>query len=101
METNSIHIVTKGAERVTVPDKASAIAISNALMVLECSEPIAHQTIRGNKQDLEVYEICFLDKHVNVVGQSDVEKILHWVMALGCRKVSVEKISEAPKEEEE
>ena len=94
MNVNSIHIVSKGQERVTVPDKTSAIALSNALMVLECSEPITHQTIRGNKQELEVYEISFLDKHINVVGQGDVEKILHWVMTLGCQKINISKLGE-------
>ena len=93
MSGNTIFVVTKGnRERVTLPDKKSAQDLMYALNVLDCYEPLTRQMITGNKQDLELFEVCFLDKAVNVVGQTDAERVLHWMFSHGCSKVSIEKL---------
>ena len=96
--SNEIFIVKRGNTRVTVPDKASATNIVIALTILGCCEPLTTQMITGNKQDLELFELAFLDKHVRIVSQHDSEVVLHWMMELGCQKVTIEKICEAAKE---
>lgn len=94
MSGNAIYVIKKGQERVTLPDNKSAQDLMYALNVLDCFEPISKQMINGNKMDLELYEVCFLDKAVKVVGLSDAERVLHWMMIYGCRKCSLEKLSE-------
>lgn len=97
---NEIYIVKRGNTRVTLPDKASATNIVIALTILGCCDPLTTQMIAGNKQDLEVFELTFLDKHVNIVSQHDAETVLHWMLELGCTKACIEKISEASKEKD-
>lgn len=98
MSGNTIFIVTKGnissqnCERVTLPDKKSVQDLMNALNVLDCYEPIGKQEITGNRQDLEIYEVTFLDKAVKVVGQTDAELVLHWMFQYGCNKVAIERL---------
>lgn len=92
MGTQTIYVVTKGGERVSLADKKSALDLINALAALDCTEPFAMTSINGNKQDLATFETGFLDKHVNVITLQDAEKVLHWMMAFGCNKVSIEKI---------
>lgn len=94
MSGNSIYVIKKGQERVTLPDNKSAQDLMYALNVLDCFEPVSKQMINGNKMDLELYEICFLDKAIKVVGLTDAERVLHWMMIYGCRKVTVEKLSQ-------
>lgn len=92
---NSIYIVRKGdKERVTLPDMKSAQDLMYALNVLNCYEPIGKQEITGNKQDLVLYEVAFLDKAIKVVGQTDAETVMHWMLMYGCHKVSIEKLEE-------
>lgn len=100
MNTESIYVITKGGERVTVADNTSALALTNALMALDCTEPVSKAIIHGNRQELDVYEVCFLDKHIKALTLQDAEKVAHWALTFGCNKVSVEKIS-ADKEKEE
>lgn len=92
MSGNAIYVIKKGQERVTLPDNKSAQDLMFALNVLDCYEPVSKQLINGNKMDLELYEICFLDRAVKVVGLSDAELVLHWMMIYGCSKVSIEKL---------
>ena len=99
MNSGEIYIVKRGNTRVTLPDKTSATNIVIALTVLGGCDSISTQMITGNKQDLELFELAFLDKHVKVVSQHDAEVVLHWMMELGCQKVTIEKISEAANEE--
>lgn len=101
MNTESIYVITKGGERVTVADNQSALALINALMALDCTESISKAIIHGNRQELDVYEVCFLDKHVNALTLQDAEKVAHWALTFGCKKVSVEKISAEKEKEEE
>lgn len=92
MSGNAIYVVKKGSERVTLPDSKSAQDLMYALNILDCYEPIAKQVINGNKQDLELYEVAFLDKAVKIVGLTDAELVMHWMLLYGCRKVQIEKI---------
>jgi len=95
MSGNTIYIVKKGdRERVTLPDKKSAQDLMYALNVLDCYEPLTRQAITGNKQDLVLFEVTFLDKVVRVVGQTDAETVMHWMLLYGCHKVSIEKFEE-------
>lgn len=98
MESNEIYIVKRGNERVTLPDKVSATNLVIALTILGCSDTISTQKITGNKQDLEVYEVSFLDKHVNVVSIHDTEIVTDWMLTFGCSKIVIEKVSEASEE---
>lgn len=100
MSGNTIYVVKKGEkERVTLPDIKSAQDLMYALNVLNCYEPIGKQEITGNKQDLVLYEVTFLDKAVKVVGQTDAETVLHWMLLYGCNKVGIEKLSDEIYEE--
>lgn len=96
--SNEIYIVKRGNTRVTLPDKASATNIVIALTILGCCDPLTTQMIAGNKQDLELFELAFLDKHVKIVSQHDAEVVLHWMMELGCQKATIGRISEASEE---
>ena len=92
MNTDTIYSVTKGSERVSLADKKSAIELMNALAILDCTETFSMRSLTGNKQDLDVYETGFFGKHINVITLPDAERVLHWMMAFGCTKVSVEKL---------
>ncbi len=93
MSGNTIYVVKKGErERVTLPDKKSVQDLMYALNVLDCYEQVGKQEITGNRQDLELFEVTFLDKAIKVVGQTDAERVLHWMFAYGCRKVCIEKL---------
>lgn len=94
MSGNSIYVIKKGnSEQVTVPDSKSAQDLMYALNVLDCFDPVAKQKITGNRQDLELYEVCFLDRAVKVVGLSDAERVAHWMLVYGCTKTSIEKLA--------
>ena len=93
MSGNTIFVVTKGnRERVTLPDKKSSQDLMYALNVLDCYEPVTRQVISGNRQDLDIYEVSFLDKAVKIVGQTDAETVLHWMFCHGCNKVTIERL---------
>lgn len=92
---NTLYFVKKGEnERVTLPDQKSATDLMYALNVLNCYEQVGKQELVGNKQDLVLYEVAFLDKAIKVVGQTDAERVLHWMLKYGCHKVSIEKLEE-------
>lgn len=93
MSGNSIYTVTKNnEERVTLPDRESAVDLMHALNVLDCFESLTRQEIQGNREDLVLYEINFLGMCIKVVGQTDCEKVIHWLFTYGCTKISAEKI---------
>ena len=93
MSGNTIYVVKKGdKERVTLPDLKSAQDLMHALNILNCYDSIGKQEITGNKQDLDLYEVTFIDKAVKVVGQTDAELVLHWMFTYGCKKVSIERL---------
>ena len=92
MTTESIYVIQKGSERVTVADNQSSLALVNALMALDCTEPITKSVIHGNRQNLDVYEVIFLDKHINVITMQDAERVIHWMLSFGCTKASIEKL---------
>ena len=100
MRGNTIYVVKKGDfERVTTPDLKSAQDLMYALNILDCYDPISKQVITGNRQNLEIFEVTFLDRAVKVVGQTDAEMVLHWMLMYGCKKVGIEKIGEVNGEE--
>jgi hypothetical protein len=93
MNGNTIFTVIKGnKERVTLPDKKSMQDLMYALNVLDCYEQLGKQEISGNRQDLEIYEVTFLDKAIKVVGQTDAQKVIDWMLTYGCTKVGIEKL---------
>lgn len=87
-----MHTIHKGSERVMLQDQASATDLILSLTVLGCTEALKNQFILGNKEQLEVYEVSFLDKHIKVLTQTDAEKVCHWMLDLGCQKTSIEKL---------
>ena len=100
MSGNTIYVVKKGEkERVTVPDVKSSQDLMYALNVLDCYEQVGRQVITGNKQDLVLFEVVFLDKAIKVVGQADAERVLHWMLTYGCNKVGIERLTEPNIEE--
>lgn len=99
MSGNAIYTVKKGKEQVTLPNKISAVDLMYALNILDCYESITRQEIQGNKEDLQLYEVDFLGKTIQVVGQTDAEKVIHWLFTYGCKKVCVGKIEAEDKPE--
>ena len=93
MSGNTVYVINKGNEKVTLPDKISATELVLSLTILGCCDPITNQVISGNRQDHDLYEVCFLDKHVKVINQLDAEMILCWMLNYGCQKVSIEKLN--------
>lgn len=87
-----MHTIHKGVERVMLQDQSSATDLILSLTVLGCTEALKNQFILGNKEQLEVYEVSFLDKHIKVLTQADAEKVCHWMLDLGCQKTSIEKL---------
>ena len=91
---NDLFIVAKGATRIQLTDKVSALHLISALAALECTEPITSSKISGCKDYGDVYEVVFLDKVIKVAGQKDAETVLNWMLTFGCAKVSIEKLEE-------
>lgn len=98
MTTESIYVIQKGSERVTVADNPSSLALVNALMALDCTEPISKSVIHGNRQNLDVYEVTFLDKHINVITLQEAERVIHWMLSFGCTKAGIEKLDDEKEE---
>lgn len=96
----SVYVLQKGDERVSLADQKSLIDLANALFVLECTENVSRKQIKGNKQALDIYMVSFLDKHIKVIGLPDVERVTHWMLSFGCRKVSIALFTEEGGEEE-
>lgn len=91
MNGSSIFVIQKGKDRVTVPDKESAVDLMYALSLLDCYEPITKQEIQGNREDLSQYQVTFMDKKISVVGQADAEMVIHWMLVYGCDEVGIKK----------
>lgn len=87
-----MHTIHKGSEKIMVQNQSDATDLIVSLTVLGCTEAIKNQFILGNKEQLEVYEVSFLDKHIKVLTQADAEKVCHWMLELGCQKTSIEKL---------
>lgn len=88
----AIYTVKKGRDQVTLSNKESAIDLMYALNVLDCYEPISRQEIKGNKEDMRLYEVDFLGKTIQVVSQADAEKVVHWMLSYGCNKTAIERL---------
>ena len=93
MSGNTLYVVKKGEDRVTVSDVKSSQDLMYALNVLDCYEQVGRQVIIGNKQNLMLFEVTFLDKSINVVGLTDAETVLHWMLTYGCTKVQIKKLN--------
>ena len=93
-------IVNKGMEKVSLPEQTDATDLIMALTVLGCSEPIKNQSIIGNKETVELFEVGFLDKHIRVIGSNDAERVMHWMLSLGCSKVVIQKLEKKEETEE-
>lgn len=87
-----MYIVNKGAEKVMMPEQSSATDLIQALIIMGCGESIKNQYIGGNKEQLQIYEVCFLDKHIKVYTQDDAIKVVSWMLTLGCNKASIERL---------
>lgn len=89
-----MYIVNKGAEKVMLPDQIGATDLIQSMIVMGCGESIKNQYIGGNKEQLQLYEVCFLDKHIKVYTQEDALRVISWMFTLGCNKASVERLVE-------
>ena len=96
-----MHTIHKGSEKIMVQGQADATNLIVSLTVLGCTDAFKNQIILGNKEQLDVYEVSFLDKHIKVLTRTDAEKVCHWMLELGCQKVSIEKIAEEQEETDE
>lgn len=93
-EPGCVYVLQKGNERVSMTDHASLLDLSGALMILGCTEQLSQKEIKGHKQADDAFQVSFMDKTIGVVGQADVEKIIHWILTAGCAEVSIEKMPE-------
>lgn len=89
-----MHTIHKGSERIMVQDQTDATDLIVSLTVLGCTDALKNQIILGNREQLEVYEVSFLDKHIKVLTRTDAERVAHWMLELGCLRVSIERIVE-------
>ncbi len=87
-----MYIVTKGGRKVSLKDKESATSIIYTLTILGCTEPFSTQHIVGNKEDADIYIVDFCGKSVNAIGVEDAKTIMAWMLSLGCKKVTIEKV---------
>ena len=88
-----MYIIRKGENsRISLPDKESATELIYALTVMGCSESFHTQHIIGHKENEDVFEVKFLDRAVKVLGQRNAEEVVNWMLTLGCRKASIEKL---------
>ena len=94
-KTDCIYVLQKGDERVSLDDHKSLLDLSCALMVKGCTENVAQKEIKGHKPADDIYEVSFLDKHIKVVGISDVEKVVHWMLSFGVNKIVISKLGES------
>lgn len=95
-----MHTIHKGSERIMVQDQTDATNLIVSLTVLGCTDALKNQIILGNREQLEVYEVSFLDKHIKVLTRTDAERVAHWMLELGCTKACIEKICEASEEKD-
>lgn len=91
--TESVYVLQKGEETVSLTEHSSLLDLSHALMVLGCTETIRQREIKGHKPADDIYEVAFLDKHIKVVGLADLEKVVHWMLSFGCKKVNIGKLT--------
>lgn len=89
-----MYVLRKGDCRISLCDKQSATDLCYALLCLGSTEPLSTQSIIGNKTDGERFEVCFLDKHIEVYGQHDAEMVMGWMLDLNCQKVTIERLSD-------
>lgn len=87
-----MYIVNKGAEKVMMPEQIGATDLIQSMIVMGCGESIKNQYIGGNKEQLQLYEVCFLDKHIKVYTQEDALRVVGWMLMLGCNKASIERL---------
>ena len=87
-----MYIVNKGTEKVMMPEQVGATDLIQSMIIMGCGESIKNQYIGGNKEQLQIYEVCFLDKHIKVYTQEDALKVVAWMLTLGCNKASIERL---------
>ena len=87
-----MYIVNKGAEKVMLPEQIGATDLIQSMIVMGCGDSIKNQYIGGNKEQLQLYEVCFLDKHIKVYTQEDALRVISWMFTLGCNKASIERL---------
>lgn len=96
--SDAIYVLQKGEETVSLTDHKSLLDLSHALMVLGCTENMRQREIKGHKPADDIYKVGFLEVSIEVVGLADLEKVIHWVLAFGCNKITIEKMP-VPNEE--
>ena len=89
-----LFIVSKGSTRIQLVDKMSALHLVSTLAALECTEPITSAKISGCKDYGNIFEVCFLDKAIKIAGQKEAETVMNWMLTYGCKKVSIELLTE-------
>ena len=93
--TGDLFHVARGARRVQLVDKMSAIHLVSTLAILGCTDPLTSGKISGCKDYGKIYEVSFLDKAVKIAGLSDAETVADWMLAFGCKKVSIELLEDS------
>lgn len=92
--TGDLFHVARGAKRVQLVDKMSAIHLVSTLTILGCTDPLISGKISGCKDFGRIYEVTFLDKAIKVAGMNDAEEVAHWMLGFGCKKVGIELVEE-------
>lgn len=94
-----MYFLSKGNAKVEMPDKKSATDLIYALTIMGSTESMSVQTIVGNKEQVPVFEVCFLDKAIKVYGQYNAETVMSWMFSAGVNKVTVTKLDEKEMED--
>ena len=88
-----MYIVNKGSERVNLSDLESAKALLYSLSDYDCQDTFKKQYVSGTKKEGTV-TVSFDDRKITAITLEDAERISHWMLALGCKMVSIERIGE-------
>ena len=65
-----------------------------AMLISGCTDLISQKEIKGHKPATDIFKVSFMDKTVSVLGQTDVEKVINWMLSFGCTKIAIEREGE-------
>ena len=97
--TGELFHVARGAKRIQLADKMSAINLVSTLAILGCTDPLTSGKISGCKDYGKIFEVSFLDKNIRVAGQNDAETVASWMLSFGCKKIGIELLEDADVED--
>lgn len=91
-----MNYVIKGVEKVAVSSREDAKALMRALSDHDSKETISRQDVIGKDVEFNFY-VCWDDEAVATTTQDDAERILHWMLSLGCAEITIKNKQEGKK----